>query len=133
MIDSADWQEKQCATCDRPWGTYVVLDEGARHKVKRITIRPTERLSYQRHQRRAEHWFITQGHGIVTIDDERLAIEVGAAVDVPIGAAHRLENTGRVDLVFIEVQYGDYFGEDDIVRLADDYGRCPAPPGDATS
>jgi len=101
----------------------MVLDEEPAHKVKRITVLPGRRLSYQRHHRRSEHWFFVSGSGRVVIDDVERRIEPGSAVDVPRGAAHRVENTGRDDLVFIEVQRGDYFGEDDIVRLEDDFGR----------
>lgn len=110
---------------ERPWGSYTVLDDSAPdHKVKRIVVRPGKRLSYQRHARRAEHWFVVRGRGKVTLDQRELAVGPGSAVDVPLGAAHRIENTGDEDLVFIEVQQGDYFGEDDIVRLEDDFGRA---------
>lgn len=110
---------------ERPWGSYTVLDEGAPdHKVKRIVVRPGKRLSYQRHTRRAEHWFVVAGQGRVTVDGTERQVRAGDAVDVPVGAAHRIENVGRDDLTFIEVQRGDYFGEDDIVRLEDDFGRA---------
>lgn len=111
---------------DRPWGTYAVLDQGPSHKVKRIVVTPGMRLSYQVHSRRAEHWFVIQGRGRATLDGVDLDVTLGVSVDVPIGAAHRIENVGDDDLVFIEVQQGDYFGEDDIVRLADDFGRISA-------
>lgn len=107
----------------RPWGGYLVLDDADDHKVKRITVTPGKRLSYQTHRRRAEHWFVVRGTGAVTLDGVTIAVVTGTAVDIPIGAAHRIENTGAEDLVFIEVQHGDYFGEDDIVRLEDDFGR----------
>jgi mannose-6-phosphate isomerase len=114
----------------RPWGTYTVLAEGDGFKVKTIEVRPEQRLSYQRHARRSEHWFVVAGAGVVTLDGDRLEVRSGDAVDIPRGAAHRIHNTGAVPLVFVEVQRGDYFGEDDIVRLDDDYGRPPvAPPG----
>jgi mannose-6-phosphate isomerase len=84
-----------------------------------------ERLSYQRHARREEHWLIVHGTGLVTLDGEEFSVLPGAAVDVPVGVAHRIANTGTTKpLIFIEVQRGDYFGEDDIVRLDDDYGRA---------
>ncbi len=112
---------------ERPWGSYTVLDDEAHdHKVKRIVVKPGKRLSYQQHARRSEHWFIVSGRGSVTIDAATVAVAAGHAVDIPVGAAHRIENTGDVDLVFVEVQHGDYFGEDDIVRLEDDYGRAGA-------
>ena len=109
---------------ERPWGSFTVLDdEAADHKVKRIVVRPGKRLSLQRHRHRAEHWFVVTGQALVTVDDAQLTIGSGGAVDIPLGAAHRLENPGDGDLVLIEVQHGDYFGEDDIERLADDFGR----------
>jgi mannose-6-phosphate isomerase len=108
---------------DRPWGSYTVLDDADDHKVKRIVVSPGCRLSYQVHSRRAEHWFFVAGTGAVTLDGEVLAVGPGTAIDVPAGSAHRIENTGDEPIVFIEVQHGDYFGEDDIVRLDDDYGR----------
>src|SRR5688500_16864134 len=107
----------------RPWGAYQVIDEGPAHKVKRITVRRGSRLSYQFHARRSEHWFVLSGRGLDTLDQHVIQVYPGSAVDVPVGVAHRVENIGEEDLVFIEVQSGDYFGEDDIVRLDDDYGR----------
>jgi mannose-6-phosphate isomerase len=107
----------------RPWGSYTVVDEGPSHQVKRIVVTAGRRLSYQVHARRAEHWFVVSGHGIAVVDGRRVDVEPGGAIDVPIGAAHRMENPGTENLVFIEVQHGDYFGEEDIVRLEDDFGR----------
>jgi len=111
----------------RPWGAYEVLSDAADCKVKRITVDPGQRLSYQRHAQRSEHWFVVSGVGIVTLDDTRRAVGPGDAVDVPVHTAHRIRNDGREPLVFVEVQTGAYFGEDDIERLSDDYGRAPAP------
>jgi len=108
---------------ERPWGNYTVLEDAEGHKIKRIVVHAGRRLSYQRHSRRSEHWFVICGEGAVTLDGELVVVKAGTAVDVPIGAAHRIENTGSSDLVFIEVQHGEYFGEDDIVRLEDDFGR----------
>ncbi len=109
----------------RPWGYYVVLADEMDHKVKRIVVSPGKRLSLQRHQRRCEHWHVIQGKAIVTLDDQQIPLEAGESVDIPKGAAHRIQNPGaEQDLVFIEVQRGDYFGEDDIERLEDDYGRA---------
>jgi mannose-6-phosphate isomerase len=107
----------------RPWGSYEVLADAAGYKVKTITVSPGHRLSYQRHSRRSEHWFVVAGTGALTLDGTVTTIRAGEAADVPVGAAHRIENTGPEPLVFVEVQHGDYFGEDDIVRLDDDYGR----------
>jgi mannose-6-phosphate isomerase len=107
----------------RPWGSFTVLDEGDGFKVKRIEVLPGKRLSYQKHARRAEHWFVVKGTAKVTLDDRDVVVEAGQAIDIAIGAAHRVENPGAGTLVFIEVQRGSYLGEDDIVRLQDDFGR----------
>jgi mannose-6-phosphate isomerase len=109
---------------ERPWGSYTVLDDSDIHKVKRIVVHPGRRLSYQSHARRAEHWFVVQGAGAVTLDGKQVGLVRGDAIDIPTGTAHRMENPGSEPLVFIEVQHGDYFGEDDIVRLEDDFGRA---------
>jgi mannose-6-phosphate isomerase-like protein (cupin superfamily) len=110
----------------RPWGSFTVLDDAEGHKVKRLVVSPGKRLSYQRHHRRSEHWFVVQGRGRVVVDGCPTELTAGMAVDIPVTAAHRIENEGTTDLVFIEVQHGDYFGEDDIVRLEDDFGRAPS-------
>jgi mannose-6-phosphate isomerase-like protein (cupin superfamily) len=108
----------------RPWGNFTVLDEGANYKVKRIEVLPGKRLSYQRHSRRAEHWFVVSGTAKVTLNDEELVVSAGQAIDIPTQTAHRVENPHAAELlVFIETQTGDYFGEDDIERLEDDFGR----------
>ncbi len=108
---------------DRPWGSYEVLLDAPDHKVKEIVVLPGKRLSYQVHARRSEHWFIVSGTGAVTLNDARVEVKPGSAVDIALGASHRIENTGPENLVFVEVQHGEYFGEDDIVRLEDDFGR----------
>jgi mannose-6-phosphate isomerase len=108
----------------RPWGSYTVLEDARDHKVKRIEVDPGRRLSYQRHARRAEHWFIVSGRARVTLDGEEHELEAGDAIDIPRGAAHRIANPGAGPMTFIEVQHGDYFGEDDIERLDDDFGRA---------
>lgn len=110
----------------RPWGGFEVLSDAADHKVKRLTVEPGKRLSYQRHAHRAEHWFVVAGDGVVTLDGQALPVRAGTAVDVGTRAAHRIENTGSVPLVFIEVQHGTSFEEDDIERLEDDFGRVGA-------
>lgn len=109
---------------ERPWGNYTVLEDAPDHKVKTILVYPGKRLSYQRHEHRSEHWFVVRGEGKVTLDGVEHPVAAGTAIDVPIGAAHRVENTGRADLVFIEVQHGKSFAEDDVVRLEDDFGRA---------
>ena len=107
----------------RPWGSYTVLEEDRGFKVKRIEVLPGKRLSYQKHAQRAEHWFVVEGTAKVTLDDKEITVRAGESIDIPIGVAHRVENPGEENLVFIEVQRGTYLGEDDIVRLQDDYGR----------
>ncbi len=107
----------------RPWGRYFVLEESPIHKVKRIEVQPGKRLSYQRHKFRAEHWMIVQGEGVLTLDGDKKQITVGDSVDIAIGQLHRIENTSTQELIFVEVQTGTYFGEDDIERVEDDFGR----------
>jgi mannose-6-phosphate isomerase len=107
----------------RPWGFYEVLSDKPDHKVKRITVYPAKRLSLQRHQKRSEHWYIVFGNAVVTLEAEEIRLKEGESVDIPLGAAHRIANEGSIDVVFIEVQRGEYFGEDDIERLEDDFGR----------
>lgn len=116
-------QNAAMETVERPWGTYTVLSDETDHKVKRIVVDPGQRLSYQRHAKRSEHWFFIEGGGLVVLDDLGIEIGAGSAIDIPAGTAHRIENPTDSKLVFIEVQHGSYFGEDDIVRLEDDYGR----------
>ncbi|MGZ4683078.1 MAG: phosphomannose isomerase type II C-terminal cupin domain [Acidimicrobiales bacterium] len=108
----------------RPWGTYAVLDDADDCKVKRITVDPGQRLSYQSHDRRAEHWVVVSGTATVTLDGAEISLDPGQSIDIPLRAAHRVANRGLDELVFIEVQLGDYFGEDDIARYSDDYGRA---------
>ena len=107
----------------RPWGRYEILQESDSHKVKCIWVTPGKRLSYQRHQKRAEHWFMVAGSARVTLNGVVSELKAGQTVDIGIGDLHRIENTGSDDLVFIEVQSGSYFGEDDIERIEDDFGR----------
>jgi len=113
-------------TDQRPWGSYEVLEDAADHKVKRIVVSPGKRLSYQRHALRGEHWFVLRGEGRVTLDGVVSVVPTGQAVDIPVGVAHRIENPGPAELVFIEVQHGTSFAEDDIERLEDDFGRADA-------
>jgi mannose-6-phosphate isomerase len=108
----------------RPWGEFWVLEDAERYKVKRIDVAPGKRLSYQRHGRRAEHWFFVRGRARVTLDDVEHLRGPGESIDVPRGGWHRVENAGSEVVTFIEVQTGDYFGEDDIERAADDFGRA---------
>jgi len=108
---------------DRPWGRYEVLQESPSHKVKCIWVSPGKRLSYQRHQKRSEHWFIVSGSAQVTINGVVSSLSAGDSLDIPAGTLHRIANVGENDVVFIEVQTGTYFGEDDIERVEDDFGR----------
>ena len=107
----------------RPWGFFEVLSDRPNHKVKRITVYPAQRLSYQRHFHRSEHWYVISGSAVVTKNHEEIELTVGRSLDLPVQTWHRVRNPGTDDLVFIEVQTGEYFGEDDIERSEDDYGR----------
>ncbi len=107
----------------RPWGSYQSIDEGARFQVKRIVVKQGGRLSLQLHHHRAEHWVVVRGTARVTIGEEIKIVHENESVFIPIGARHRLENPGKIDLELIEVQTGSYLGEDDIIRIEDDYRR----------
>jgi mannose-6-phosphate isomerase len=110
---------------ERPWGTYEVLLDADDCKVKRITIKPGQKPSYQYHHKRSEHWIVISGIGEVRVDDNISTATSGDSVFVPALSKHTIRNTHENDsLVFIEIQTGEYFGEDDIVRLEDDYGRA---------
>src|SRR5438093_9614714 len=103
---------------ERPWGSFHVLDEGENYKVKRLEVLPGKRLSYQRHSRRAEHWFVVRGIAKVTLNGVEILVKAGESLDVECGDAHRIENPDASgSLILIETQTGEYFGEDDIVRL----------------
>ncbi|HNW30167.1 MAG TPA: phosphomannose isomerase type II C-terminal cupin domain [Spirochaetota bacterium] len=110
----------------RPWGYFENLVDAGNHKVKRITVFPGKRLSLQSHAKRAEHWFVVDGRALFTCNDTVMEIRQGQAVDIGRGDRHRIENIGTQNLVFIEIQTGDYFGEDDITRYEDDFGRAKA-------
>lgn len=107
----------------RPWGEYWVLEDTEHYKVKRIQVNPGGRLSLQYHFKRGEVWTIVSGIGTITIDSEIKDYKAGEVAQIPQGAHHRIENKTDEPVVFIEVQYGTYFGEDDIVRIEDDYNR----------
>ncbi|MBI4124378.1 MAG: phosphomannose isomerase type II C-terminal cupin domain [Deltaproteobacteria bacterium] len=110
-------------TEERPWGSFTVLEEGQGYKVKRITVKPGQILSLQSHQRRAEHWTVVQGTGKITVGAKVVTLGPNETIHIPKEAKHRIENPGKEVLQFIEVQVGDYLGEDDIVRFEDVYGR----------
>ena len=117
------------ATVHRPWGTYATLKQEDGYQVKRITVAPGQKLSLQYHHKRAEHWVVTQGKAIVQAGDEEFETGPGEYRYIPLGEKHRLTNVGDSELVLVEVQVGDYLGEDDIVRLDDIYGRVLAKDG----
>lgn len=107
----------------RPWGSYQSLDIGTRHQVKRIIVNPGGRLSLQKHYHRSEHWIVVRGTALVTVNDQQKVIHENESIYIPIGSVHRMENPGRIPLELIEVQTGSYLGEDDIIRIEDDYRR----------
>lgn len=107
----------------RPWGHYDSIDEGKRFKVKRITVKPGEKLSVQMHYHRAEHWVVVTGTALVRVNDSEKLVTENESIFIPIGGVHSLENPGKVPLELIEVQTGSYLGEDDIIRFEDRYGR----------
>jgi mannose-6-phosphate isomerase len=108
---------------ERPWGSWHVIDVNPGYKIKRIHVNPGSRLSYQTHEHRSEHWVVVFGIATCLIDGETIVAGPGHSVDVPMGAKHRLANEGTQELVIVEVQHGAYTGEDDIIRIEDDYGR----------
>jgi len=112
-------------TVHRPWGCYRGIDMGERHQVKRITVKPGEKLSLQMHYHRAEHWIVASGTALVTRGEKQFLLRENESTYIPMGETHRLENPGKVPLDIIEVQSGSYLGEDDIVRFEDGYGRVP--------
>ncbi len=107
----------------RPWGYYVILSDLDDHKVKRIVVYPHKRLSLQSHKQRSEHWLVVSGKGVVTLDSAEIELGPGESIDIPVGSRHRMSNHLEAPVVFIEVQTGEYFGEDDIERYEDDFGR----------
>ena len=108
---------------DRPWGSFENLLDTEYCKVKRIIVKPEQRLSYQYHNKRAEAWVVVQGIATVTLNDKVFTYKEGEIVDIEYGTRHRVQNEQEEDLIFIETQTGTYFGEDDIVRIEDDYDR----------
>ncbi len=108
----------------RPWGSYTVLEEGRGYKIKRIEVKPGHRLSLQLHHHRSEHWIVVSGTAKVTCSDQEILLSTNQSTYVPPCTRHRLENVGVIPLVLIEVQNGEYLGEDDIVRFHDDYARA---------
>ncbi|MBA1204486.1 mannose-1-phosphate guanylyltransferase/mannose-6-phosphate isomerase [Pseudomonas capeferrum] len=111
-------------TVHRPWGTYTTLENGDRFKIKRIVVKPKASLSLQMHHHRSEHWIVVSGTAVVVNDDKEMMLHTNESTFIRAGHTHRLQNPGVIDLILIEVQSGDYLGEDDIVRFEDNYGRC---------
>jgi mannose-6-phosphate isomerase len=107
----------------RPWGSYIVLFDADNCKVKMISVNPGHRLSYQYHNHRREVWTVIAGSGILTLEGEEIRVGKDSVIEIPTGSKHRIQNTGSEVMTFVEVQTGTYFGEDDIVRLQDDYSR----------
>ncbi|MFW0883773.1 mannose-1-phosphate guanylyltransferase/mannose-6-phosphate isomerase [Candidatus Acidulodesulfobacterium sp. H_13] len=110
-------------TVCRPWGSYTVLLESNSYKIKKITVKPSAKLSLQKHFHRSEHWIVTSGTALVRVDDKEIFLKLNESTYIPIGSVHRLENPGLIPLIIIEAQVGEYLKEDDIVRLEDDYDR----------
>ena len=110
-------------TAHRPWGTYTILEENHKYKIKRIVVKPGKRLSLQKHFHRSEHWIVVEGTALVTVQDKETLVRPNESTYIPMGNTHRLENPGKVDVVLIEAQVGEYLGEDDIVRIEDDFKR----------
>jgi mannose-6-phosphate isomerase-like protein (cupin superfamily) len=108
---------------DRPWGSYEAMMCGEGYQVKRIVVAPGKKLSLQYHQHRSEHWTVVEGEVHVTIGDDIMVLQCDEGIYVPLGSVHRLDNRSGEDVVLIEVQCGNYLGEDDIVRIEDDFGR----------
>ena len=110
-------------TAHRPWGTYTILEDNPKYKIKRIEVKPQGRLSLQKHFHRSEHWTVVSGTAVVTLGEREIPLRANESIYIPMGELHRLENRGKLLLVVIETQIGDYLGEDDIVRIQDDYKR----------
>ncbi len=116
-------KNEENVTVFRPWGSYTVLKEDEGYKVKKVLVNPGQSLSLQRHRHRSEHWVVVKGEALVTVGEERMVLGPNQSAYVPKGALHRLENATDEILEIIEVQVGDYVGEDDIERFEDRYGR----------
>lgn len=116
-------EAREHRTVYRPWGSYTCLEMGICHQVKRICVNPGARLSLQSHRHRSENWVVVEGEALVTLDERQVRVKKGEHIAIALGARHRMENPGQKPLTVIEVQSGDYLGEDDIIRYEDDYGR----------
>ena len=107
----------------RPWGNFEVIDIGSNFQVKRITVMPGKRLSLQSHNHRKEHWTVVLGEALVEIDGNASNLKISQSIDIPLGSIHRLSNESNSQLIIIEIQFGEYLGEDDIIRYEDDFNR----------
>jgi mannose-6-phosphate isomerase len=123
LVSVSDTHKTVCATELRPWGSFTILEEKPGYKIKRIEVKPGHRLSLQMHYHRSEHWIVVSGTAKVTCADQEVLLTNNQSTYLPQCTNHRLENPGVVPLVLIEVQNGEYLGEDDIVRFQDDYAR----------
>ena len=110
-------------TDERPWGRYTILDKGSDFQVKRLEVEPGKRFSLQSHKQRSEIWIVVNGSFSITLDDEKVVANIGDVININIGQRHRAECISEDKGIFIEVQRGDYLGEDDIIRYEDDFGR----------
>lgn len=124
MMPTAPQTVVRIERTQRPWGWYETVSESPNHKIKRIGVSPGQRISLQKHSQRAEHWVVVQGTARVTLDAHTFDLAVGQHCDIALGQVHRLSNVTAEPVEIIEVQFGAYLGEDDIVRLGDDYGRA---------
>lgn len=115
--------ENYATYVERPWGKYFKLFQEPGVWVKRVEVKAHARLSLQKHTQRSEKWIIVKGTGIAHVNEREIPVKSGTTIDIPLEAVHRMSNTGKENLVFIEVATGEYLGEDDIIRLADDYLR----------
>ena len=116
-------ESSELQSASPPWGRWEVLLSQPTYKVKRVIVLPGKRLSYQKHSKREELWNIVEGQALVTLDDKEIRFECGQSINISKGSLHRISNTGQCPLIFIEIQRGSYLGEDDIIRVEDDYGR----------
>ncbi|MEM9538395.1 MAG: phosphomannose isomerase type II C-terminal cupin domain [Cyanobacteria bacterium P01_E01_bin.42] len=123
LANPASSEPSNQSTTQRPWGSFTVLEEGIGYKIKRIEVKPGHRLSLQMHYHRSEHWIVVSGTAKVTCGENISILSSNQSTYVPQCTAHRLENPGSINLVIIEIQNGEYLGEDDIIRFQDDYKR----------
>ena len=122
-MDENTLNQETASHVERPWGNYFKLFQEPGVWVKRVEVKPGARLSLQKHEKRSEKWIFVVGEGVAVIDEREIKVQPGMVLDIPVGAVHRIGNTGTGKLVFIEVACGPYLSENDIIRLQDDYHR----------